>query len=269
MTHFFKIMAICSFISILLSGCISDKDFTERVKKVISDNPELVIEAVSKKPKEFVAVLQKSVRDAQANEAKVRREEEAKKLEKYYKEPLKPEIGKYESIRGNKSAPITLVMYSDFQCPFCVKGIQTVKQLMEKYGNKIRYIYKHLPLVSLGHNDAPLAAKYFEAIAMQSTQKAYKFHDELFANQRLVRMGGKYFKKVAKKLKVNMGKLAKDLKSDRVKSKMESDKNEANKFEFRGTPGFLLNGIPIYGAYPYNYFESVISRLKKSGKLSL
>lgn len=269
MTVVFKMLISVAFISLFLTGCMSDKDFAEKVKKALLDNPEMITEAVSKKPKEFIMVLQKAARQSQLEEQKKMREAELKKMEEYYKNPLKPEIAKDDAIRGNKNAPITLVMYSDFQCPFCVRGVGTVNDLMAKYKGKIRYIYRHLPLVSLGHTEAPMAAEYFEAIAIQSVEKAYKFHDVLYQNQRKIRNGAKYFKKVAKKLKVNMGKLAKDLKTKRVKNKMARDRAEATKFEFRGTPGFLINGIPVFGAYPASHFVDIIERLKKSGKLKL
>ncbi|OFZ22416.1 MAG: hypothetical protein A2202_03665 [Bdellovibrionales bacterium RIFOXYA1_FULL_36_14] len=252
---------------LLVVSCVSDKDFKEKVKKAIEENPEIVIDAISKKPHEFVQVLQKAVNETRMVEEKKAREDEQKKLEAHFNNPLAPQIGETESIRGEKDAPITLVMFSDFQCPYCVQGVNTVNKLREKYGRKIRYVYKHLPLVSLGHAQAPLAAEYFEAIAMQSVEKAYKFHDELYSNQRNIQNGETFFKAVVKKLNIDANKLSADLKSERVKKKMENDQMEAQKFEFQGTPGFLLNGIPIYGAYPIEYFESIIGRLKQSGKL--
>ncbi|OFZ24958.1 MAG: hypothetical protein A2381_12845 [Bdellovibrionales bacterium RIFOXYB1_FULL_37_110] len=256
-------------VGLLVISCVSEKDLKEKVKKAIEENPEMVIDAINKRPKEFVQVLQKAVTEVRTEEDKKARESEQKKLEEHFNNPLVPQIGELESVRGEKDAPITLVMYSDFQCPFCVQGVETVNKLREKYGKKMRYIYKHLPLVSLGHAQAPLAAEYFEAIAVQSVEKAYKFHDELYSNQRSIQKGEDFFKAVVRKLNVDANKLATDLKSERVKKKMENDQMEAQKFEFQGTPGFLLNGIPIYGALPVEYFESIIDRLKQSGKLSI
>jgi len=263
--HVFGILVV----GFLMISCVSDKDFKEKVKKTIEENPEMVMDAINKRPKEFVQALQKAVNEVRTEEEKKARDTEQKKMEEHFNNPLVPQIGELESIRGDKDAPITLVMYSDFQCPFCVQGVETVNKLREKYGKKMRYVYKHLPLVSLGHAQAPLAAEYFEAIAIQNVEKAYKFHDELYSNQRNIQKGEDFFKAVIKKLNVDVTKLSADLKSERVKKKMENDQMEAQKFEFQGTPGFLLNGIPIYGALPLEYFESIIDRLKQSGKLAI
>jgi protein-disulfide isomerase len=237
------------------------------LKKIISENPDIITDAIEKNPDKFIATLNKAVKKAQEVESKKREESEKQKLEEAYKNPLKPEIRSDELFRGNKDAPITLVEYSDFQCPFCSRALNTVLELLDKYKGKIRLVYKHLPLSF--HPQAELASQYYEAARLQSEEKAIKFHDELYKNQAKIRNGEKYLKEVGKKLKLDVAKLAKDAKSSKVQKRIDEDKEEAAKFGFQGTPGFLLNGIPVKGAYPTSHFVQIVDELKKRGMLSL
>jgi protein-disulfide isomerase len=252
------------FVALLgLTSCVSDKQIVEALKK----NPKALFQIIEENPADFMEAVQKAAKAAQGEMAKRRESDEAKKFEQAFEKPLMPEIRKDESFRGSKDGPITLVEYSDFQCPFCVRGFQTVQQLMKKYPGKVRFVYKHLPLSF--HKEALPAAHYYEAIRIQNEEKAFKFHDQLFAKQRQIAKGAPFLKKVAKKLGVNMKQLAKDVKSKAVVDRVAEDIKEAAKFGFQGTPGFLLNGIPVRGAYPVDHFEKIIAKLKEKGKLKL
>jgi protein-disulfide isomerase len=250
-----------------LIGCNANKNIKKEVEKVIAENPEILIKAIEAKPAAFVEAFQRAVKDAQATLAKRREQEEKKKLEATFDNPLKPTVRKDEAIRGPKSAPITLVEYSDFECPFCSKGFDTVEALRQKYGNKIRFIYKHLPLSF--HPQAMVAAKYFEAIRLQDSELAFKFHDEIFRNQRKLKSGAPFLNSIAKKIKVNMNKLKKDLTLDSIVKRIKEDQAEAAKFGMQGTPGFLINGVPVKGAYPASHFFGIVDELVKRGKLKL
>ena len=158
-------------------------------------------------------------------------------------------------------AKITIVEYSDFQCPFCSRGYDTMKALEQKYGDKIRVIYKHLPLEM--HPQAMPAAQYFEAIALQDHGKAQKFHDMVFENQQeLNEKKEKFLDEAAKKVGADLAKVKKDIKTDAVNDRIKKDMAEAQKFGFSGTPGFLVNGIAVRGAVPPQHFESIIERLE-------
>ena len=114
-----------------------------------------------------------------------------------------------------------------------------------------------------------IASQYYEAIRIQNAEKAWQFHDAIYKDQRRLQNGEKFLKEIASKLKVDMKKLAKDVNSEEVTKRIEADMAEASKFGFQGTPGFLLNGIPVKGAYPTAHFDSLIEELKKRGKVSL
>ncbi len=250
----------------LFVGCTSEKDLKTKMIKIMKENPEVLTQAIEANPADFMQAVQKAAKNAQKDLAKKREEDEKKKMAQAIDTPLKPVI-RDEEVRGTKGAPLVLVEYSDFQCPFCTRGFKTVLDLMKKYPGKIQFIYKHLPLSF--HQQAMLAAQYYEAIFIQSPKKAFEFHDELFANQPKIKMGKSYLKKVAKKLRVNMTKLAKDINSEKVKKRIAEDQAEAAKFGMQGTPGFLINGVPVKGAYPASHFEGIIAQLKEKGKVKL
>lgn len=250
-----------------LVSCQSDSNLKEKITKIIEENPEVVTKSIEKNPVKFVEAFQKAVKDAQSEMASKRDDEEKKEMEKLYDQPLTPKIRADETIRGTKGAPIVLVEYSDFQCPFCVRGFETVNSLLEQYKGKIQFIYKHLPLSF--HQQAKLAAQYYEGIRLQNADKAFKFHDEVFKNQSKLQKGESFLKEIAKNVGADMGKLAKEVNSQAVLDRIEEDMTEAGEFGMQGTPGFLLNGIPVKGAYPKTHFDGIIAELQKRGKLKL
>lgn len=257
-------MLLLTLSMVMLVACAPDK---KQLGKMLKENPELVTDVIKENPTEFIEALNNAVKSAQEGDRKKREDEEKAKFEESFKKPLVPEIREEENIRGPKDAPLTLVEYSDFECPFCKRGYQTVQALLEKYDGKIRFVYKHLPLSF--HPNAMPAAQYYEALRLQSNELASKFHDALFEDFDKIKLGEKFFKSVAKKIGANMSKLQKDLDSPKVKARIEADLKEAEKFGFRGTPGFLLNGIPVKGAYPPSHFDMIIEELKKRNKLTL
>lgn len=249
---------------IMAVSCTTSK---EDLKKLLKENPDIVTESIKANPAKYIEALNEAVKSAQEGEGKRREEEEKKQLENSFNNPLQAEIRSDESFRGNKDAPITLVEYSDFECPFCSRGYGTVMELMKKYEGKIRFVYKHLPLSF--HPQAMPAARYYEAIRLQSPEKAWKFHDAIYSNQRALQNGEGFLKAEAKKVGADMGKLAKDVNSEKVQARIDADMAEAGKYGFQGTPGFLLNGIPVKGAYPTSHFDGLIEELKKRGKITL
>jgi protein-disulfide isomerase len=184
---------------------------------------------------------------------------EAKQREEQFKTPLKPEVAKDRAVSGNRSAPILLVTYSDFQCPFCRQGFTSVQEVLKKYGKKVAFMFKNFPLTNM-HPYAMPAAIRFEAIALQSAKKAYQFHDEVFSHQERISEGEPFLDEVAKKLSVNMTKMKKDMDSDKVKERIAADTAEAQSYGMRGTPGFVVAGVALKGAYPTTAFEEIIDR---------
>ena len=231
----------------------------KQIKEAVEKDPSIVFVAIEKYPDQFIEVVNKAAQDAQRKAQDKSIAEETKKRDEEFANPLKAEIDENRVIFGKKDAKVTIVEYSDFECPYCSKGYQTVKQVMAEYPNDVRLVFKHLPLDF--HPQAMPSAKYFEAVARQSPEKAEKFHDAVFENQGELRAKGEEFlKNTAKKLGVDMTKLAKDVKDETLMKRITADMEEAKKFNFSGTPGFLINGVSLRGAYPFPEFKTIIDR---------
>jgi len=250
-----------------LVGCTGDAQFKDKLEKTLKEHPEVLVKAIEENPDKIIEALNNAIKKAQDGLAKKRDDDEKKQLEESFNNPLQPDIRSDENIRGEKNAPIVLVEYSDFECPFCSRGFKTVMGLLQKYGKNIQFIYKHLPLSF--HPQAMITAEYYEAIRLQNSSKAWKFHDKVLENQRLLSTGENFLKKVAKEVGADMNRLAADIKSKKVEERIKADMDEAQKFGFQGTPGFIINGIPVKGAYPVEHFEKIIDELKKRNKLTI
>ncbi|MBT7609070.1 MAG: thioredoxin domain-containing protein [Bacteriovoracaceae bacterium] len=261
-----KVLSLTMMMTLFIS-CSTDRDFEAKFKKTLENNPSLVMQVIENNPTLFIETVQKAALTSKLELAKNRQKTEENKIEEAISKPLKPIIRRDEIIRGNKDAPITLVEYSDFECPFCKRGFETVKVLLKKYGGKIRFIYKHLPLSF--HKSAKLSAEYYEAIRLENPKLASTFHDLVFDSQREISNGEPFLKKMAKQAGANMVLLQKNLKALVIQERIEQDIKEAQSFGLQGTPGFVLNGVPIKGAYPPAHFEKIIELLKSKGKLKI
>jgi len=233
----------------------------EDLKKALEANPDLVLSALKKADKmKFFEFVVESQQDYQRNKAREEARLEAEERDKAFKNPLKPDLGPTARARGKADAPITIVEYSDFQCPYCTQGYKNLEQLRKTHGDKLRVVFKNFPLNF--HPMAMPAAQWFEALYLQSPEKAWTFHDMLFENQS--KLGEEYFKALTKDLGLDVAKAAKDAKSDAVKNKIEADIKEAKGFGIEGTPAYLINGVPLRGAYPVSEFDKIISRILAS-----
>lgn len=259
------ILKTISRIFVLLCGVGLLANCSELVKKTIQDNPEIVFEAIKKDPAGFMEVVRNAAQEAQRSEMMAAKEAEEKEREDEFNNPKTPEIAEGRAVLGDSSAPVTIVEYSDFQCPFCQRGSSTVSQVMDEYGGKVKLIFKHLPLEGK-HPNARRGSEYFEAIAMQDDKKAYEFKKLVFEQQNKTYGSAtdadKFYAGLAKKVGADMGKLESDLKakSDEISKVIEADMQEASKFGFQGTPGYLINGVSLKGAYPFEEFKKVIDR---------
>ena len=249
--HFFCGLVTCVFFAFSTANAHSQEITHDALKKALKDHPEVLIEFLKAHKSEVLQIINEAVSES-------RLAQEQRSLEESLKNPYKPKISEQTRIRGNKAAKYTLVEYADFQCPFCGNSYPTVEKLREKYGDDLRFIYKHLPLSSI-HPQALPAARYMEAISLQSEDKAWNFYDIVFKNQG--QLSESFYEQTTKSLGVDLDRLAADLKSEHVAAAIDADVKEAGEMGFTGTPGFLLNGVPIRGAYAIDYFENIINKL--------
>jgi protein-disulfide isomerase len=165
-------------------------------------------------------------------------------------------------VKGDPDAKVTIVEFSDFQCPYCGRVMETVHQIERTYGKDVRIAFKHNPLPM--HPDAPYAAR--AAIAAGNQGKFWEMHDKLFeANVSGERAGLKpaAIEKMAKDLGLDMVKFNADVKSSEATDIITSDQAQARQLGAYGTPSFFVNGVKIAGAVPFETFKAVIDAQKK------
>ena len=153
---------------------------------------------------------------------------------------------------GPENATVTVIEFSDFECPFCGKAAPTVKQIKEQYGDRIRFVYKHFPLPS--HSTAPKAAEAAECAGDQG--KFWEMHDKMFANQKTLFPNS--LKGYAKDIGLNTTAFNNCLDSGIMASRVQSDQQEGNTFGVKATPTFFINNRKIEGAQPLSAFQSAI-----------
>ncbi len=154
--------------------------------------------------------------------------------------------------RGPASAPVTIVEFSDFECPYCSRAEETVSEVMRVYGDKIRLVYRDLPLPM--HANAPKAAEAAHCAGEQG--KYWEMHAKLFANQRALDVAS--LKGYAKALGLDQAKFDKCLDSGAKAPLVEENRKAGTEAGINGTPAFFVNGILISGAQPFDAFKEVI-----------
>lgn len=232
------------------------------VKQAIKEDPKLVLDLLKENAEDLFDIVLEGQNVKREKSMRAQQEAQLKK-------PLKPEIDTTRPMAGAANAPVTVVIFSDFQCPYCSKAALTFHQVMEKYKGKVRVFFKHMIIRS--HLQAPMAAAYFEAVGMQSVEKAWAFHDLAFANQEALKKDGEEFlRAVAKSLDLNMEKLELDVKSKEVLDRIARDREESEKLDVQGAPTFIINGVAISGAVSFEEFNRVVDMvldyMKKSNE---
>jgi Protein-disulfide isomerase len=251
----FRILGL-SVLALTLVNCAPS---AKQLKDAVEKDPSIVFVAIEKDPEQFIEVVNKAAQNAQRKAQEKAMADEGKKRDEEFANPLKPAVDDARVMLGAKDAKVTIVEYSDFECPYCSKGYATVEEVLKAYPNDVRVVYKHLPLDF--HPMAMPAARYFEAVAMQGMDKAAKFYKLVFENQGELRTKKDAFlKDSAKKAGADMKKVEKDLNSEAITKIIEADMEEAKKFDFSGTPGFLINGVSLKGAYPFAEFKTIIDK---------
>jgi protein-disulfide isomerase len=163
-------------------------------------------------------------------------------------------------VKGPASAPVTLVAWSDFQCPFCSRAVPTVRQVEDAYKGKVRIAFKQFPLPF--HDKAHLAAE--AALAANEQGKFWQMHDKLFANQQALDRPS--LEKYAQELGLDMGKFKAALDSGKFKDKVDAEDKEGAAFGVTGTPTFFINGTRLVGAQPFESFKAAIDKELKGSK---
>jgi protein-disulfide isomerase len=153
--------------------------------------------------------------------------------------------------KGPADAPLTLVLFSDFQCPFCKRVEPTLAALEKQYGGKLRIVWKNYPL-PFHENAAPAAEA---AMAADAQGKFWPMHDKLFENNTALDRAS--LEKYAQELGLDMARFKADLDAHKYRARIEADTREGSAVGVDGTPASFINGRKIAGAYPLETFQAI------------
>ena len=152
------------------------------------------------------------------------------------------EVNKNDHVQGPVNAPIELIEYADYQCPYCKKAYHIVKDIQKKLGDKVKFVFRNFPLTEL-HPHALHAAIAAEIAA--SHGKFWEMHDFLFENQNA--LDDYYLLEYARKLGINAAEFETDFGKDRFYQKVKDDYDSGLENDVQGTPTFFVNGEQFDG----------------------
>jgi len=174
-------------------------------------------------------------------------------------EPPRIEVAAEGPSLGPADAPVTIVEFSDFQCPFCGRAASTVKKIHERYPQQVRIVYRHLPLDQIHPNARPAAEA---SICADQQGKFWEFHDRIFANQRA--LANEDLQRYAKETGLDLAAFDSCMKDPKTRAQVDADLSAATQAARAagkrglGTPAFFVNGVLVSGAKPADEFYRLI-----------
>lgn len=154
--------------------------------------------------------------------------------------------------RGPESAPVTIVIFSDFECPFCARANPAIEQVVEHYGDDVRLVFRHFPLSF--HQKAEKAAE--ASLCADDQGQFWAMHDLLFERQQDLDVDG--LKSYAEQLGLDTEQFNACLDYGEKAAQVAQDFADGQKAGVAGTPAFFINGIPLSGAQPFEQFQQII-----------
>lgn len=158
--------------------------------------------------------------------------------------------------RGGDDAAVTIVMFMEPQCPYCVRAHSTLLELEQHYGSSLRLVYKHFPLGF--HQQARPAAIAMEAARRQG--RFWEYQQAVFDRARELRDNDALFTEIATELGLDLARFGRDLEDPDLAARVDADAQQAQSLGITGTPNFLVNGYPLRGAQPFAKFAALIDR---------
>jgi len=168
-----------------------------------------------------------------------------------------------QGLRGNPQAPVTIVVFSDFQCPTCALTKKVIEQVLKKYNGKVNLVIRHLPLKK--HSLALPAAQIFEALYQQDEAKAWKFYDLIMSQQSILETGDAGLQSLVDQLNLTVaerGKLQRTLADPAViNSRITTDIDDSKILGLHKVPSLFINGTPLESYHSPNDFFPIIDDL--------
>ena len=241
-------------------GAITDAD----IQKVFEENRDRVGASTVADLKDSITKFIAGNRDAQNHTIMVNELKAAGPAVSIALDPPRSEvvIAAHDPSRGPADAPVTIVEFSEYQCPFCARVTPTLKALEQKYGSKVRFVFKDFPLQN--HLQAPKAAEAAHCAGDQG--KYWELHDRLFANQQLLQVPE--LKKHAAAVGLDQAAFDQCLDTGKHTGIVQADIDLGTQMGVGSTPTLYINGRLVTGAQPQALFESIIDEelARKSGK---
>ena len=157
---------------------------------------------------------------------------------------LTPPLGEVDHLLGRRDAPLTLVMFGDFQCPLCLAARPAVRKVREEFGERLLFAYRHLPIAER-HPMAQAAAEASEAAAAQG--HFWQYHDALYESQ--PRLSDAELLAIAERMGLDVARIATELSEARWRQRVVRDLRSAMASGVEGTPTFFINGRRHVGPY--------------------
>jgi len=233
-----------------------------RIDQVYAENARSLGDMNEEEAKQRIAVDLESNEKIESYKTALAELRRKARIEVLLVEPSPPVVTINDSgpSRGGKNAPVVIVEFSDFQCPYCKQATSTLTQLLQSYGESVKLVFKHTPLPI--HADAFKAAQ--AAVCGDKQGKFWEYHDRLFSSNVL---STDALRKEAAELGLEMTEFNACLDSDASRAAVLKDMKEARQADIQGTPSFVINGSVLRGARSFEDFKSVIDQeLKKSVK---
>lgn len=228
--------------SLPASALSKDAQFEAKVLQVLRENPETIIQSLQ-------AYQQKQ------------RDEQQKRQQAFLGEMKANPKGVIGSspTKGAATQDIVLVLFSDFQCPYCATVRETLKQFMLKHGDRVTLAYKNLPLTEIHQQALPAA---FSAWAAGQQGKFWEYYEALFAQQKS--LGEPLYQATAKALGLDLERFERDRSSDAAGIALGKDIEMARMLAIEGTPFLVMNGEAIPGAVELADLEAVFKKVSAS-----
>ncbi len=240
------------------SSGVDKAELRNALRELLKKEPDLVLDVLRNNSEVVLETAQEGSNARRRKAALAQWEQDAKTPKKYSAET--------PAQRGSSKAPVTIVVYSDFTCPYCRQADAVLEELYPVYKDKVRILFKPLPKDdALSMN----AARYALAAFLQDKEKGWNYYRALFAGVAdLDRDGETFLKALAVREGLDMKRLVADAAGSKVKAQLEADSAEADTLNVPGTPYFLVNDLVVRGYVPKETFALAIdTALKiKAGK---
>ncbi|MDR2694945.1 MAG: thioredoxin domain-containing protein [Deltaproteobacteria bacterium] len=235
----------------------SEEEFAGMLRQALKKHPELVLDILRDHSESILDIAQQG--------SNIRRK---KNMENQWREDLKQPksvITANRPVLGPANAPVTIVAFSDFTCPYCQQAAEVLDRILRARPQDVKVLFKHMPHGK--DSAARLAAEYFVAASFQNDRAPWLLYNSFFAEaEKLAAEAQSFTAKAAEQAGLDMKKLAADLKSKKTAAIIEEDQADAKKLNVEGTPYFLINNLTVRGAVSYDLFNAAVDMALANAK---